>query len=294
MKLPKPVSFLLRAGVTVAACYLAFSQVDLAQMLPLLARLPLWVVVTMLALLHGGQVVSALRTRLYLHFEQIDFPIVPSLKLHYVGGLFNAFLPGGTGGDIYKAWWLKHHTQGRMFSMVKLMIRGRLNGLWALGAIVCVLALGSAKLNGLLPWFDAMVLAALLGGTLCYALLARLVLGESYQQQRRAASYSLLLQFMLAAAAWVVCIGLGVQDHALEYVILFMLSCLLAMLPISIGGIGVRELVLLHGSALLNLSPESGVALAFSFSLLGLTVPLIGAIVLHFFAPERHEGQALS
>ena len=286
-RLPKPLSYLLRACVTLAAMLLAFSHVSLSEVTPLLASIALpWLLLALLCT-HLGQIMSALRTRYYLACQRIDLAVMPSLQLHYVGGLFNVFLPGGAGGDVYKAWWLKQHRQGGLFNMVRLMIATRLNGLWVLGVMLCVLAWLSAPIRGIVPYAPAAFYGIAMLGTIGYVMLARILLHESLTQQLRAGLYSLGVQLMLVAAACSLCAGLGLGEHALEYVTLFMLSSMLAMLPISIGGIGVRELALLKSSAWLGLSEHAGVTLAFSFTLIALTIPLLGALVHHFYPPPK-------
>ncbi len=286
MKLPKPISYALRLIITAGAGYLALSNVHPREIWPLLASIAPVFLLAALVLVHAGQIISALRTSYYLHCSGIDFPVNPSIRLHYVGGLFNTFLPGGAGGDAYKAWWLKRHKQGRMLNMVKLMVAVRLNGLWALGVLICVMAFCSAPVRNAIPYANLLIPATAVAGTLGYMLLARVVLKEPVRQQLRAALYSFALQLMLAAVAFTLCAGLGHQADAFEYALLFMLSCMLAMLPISIGGIGVRELALLHGSKLLHLSEETGVTLAFTFTIISLTIPLVGAVIHNFYAPE--------
>ncbi|MFZ4542073.1 MAG: lysylphosphatidylglycerol synthase transmembrane domain-containing protein [Rickettsiales bacterium] len=279
----------MRFLVTLGAAYLALSQVELGNILPQLLSIVPFFLLAALAATHIGQGLSALRTRYYLHCQGIDLPTGPSLRLHYIGGLFNAFLPGGTGGDAYKAWWLKRHKQAGMLNMVKLMIATRLNGMWALGLLLCAMALFSAQISNALPYPAWSILLAAALGTAGYMLLAHFFLKEPWEQQFRALSYSLSIQLLQAATAYLICMGLGQQDNILEYVILFMLSCMLAMLPISIGGIGVRELALLQGSRILHLSEESGVALAFTYTILSLTIPLVGAIVHIFYAPRGEQ-----
>lgn len=285
--LPKPILYFLRLSITIGAIWLAFSYVPVHEVMPLLTSIPWPYLLIGLLLVHIGQIISALRTRYYLHCEQIDLSVKPSLKLHYVGGVFNAFLPGGAGGDAYKAWWLKHHRQGRLLDMMKLMIASRLNGLWALGILLCLLAYGSEPILQSIPHAGVLMAMAAICGTLCYGAIAWRVLHEPLRQQAHAAFYSMALQGILVSVAFVLCRGLGLREHALEYSLLFMLSCILAMLPISIGGIGVRELALLHGSKVLGLSEHSGVTLAFAFTLLFLTIPLAGAIIHHLCPPEK-------
>jgi uncharacterized membrane protein YbhN (UPF0104 family) len=287
----RAAGLILRVAVTVGAIALAFRKVPASDVLPLLARLHPLPLVSAVLLLHAAQTLSALRTRYYLREQGIAMPVKPSLQLHYVGGLFNALLPGGTGGDAYKAWWLKKYHSGSLLSLVGLMVAGRLNGLWALGVIACALALMSPSVHALTPYAPAIAVGIAVGGTLAYHLMAGLVLREPLSRQYRAGMYSFALQVMSALCAWQLATALGL-DHALEYVALFMLSCVLAMLPISIGGIGVRELALLHGSQYLGLAVPDGVALALSFSLINLTIPLIGAMVYGLWRPHAKESLA--
>lgn len=287
MSLPKPMAYLLRLSITLGAIALAFSQVPLHEVTPLLRTMAWPAIVFALLLTHAGQVLSALRTRYYLQCHGIALPLMPSVKLHYVGGLFNAFLPGGAGGDAYKAWWLKRHRKGKLLNMVGIMVAGRLNGLWVLGLILCALAALSGPVGQALPHAPYWMAAAAVAGTAGYSVIARYMLREPLARQWRAAIYSFGLQLMLALSAYGLCLGLGLGADGYSYVMLFMFSCMAAMLPISIGGIGVRELALLHGSRLLGLSQSQGVTLAFSFTLIALSVPLVGAVVHHFFAPEH-------
>ncbi len=292
MNLKKFASFLLRAAITAGAIYYAFSKVDVHRLLPLLGSISLLPLLLAVVFIHIAQIASALRMRFYLHCQQVDFAIRPALQLHYVGGLFNALLPGGAGGDVYKAWWLKRYTSGSLLNLVKLMIASRLNGLWMLGILVVVLAAFSAPARALVPYPLAIAAGIIIGGTLAYHLLARLMLREGLAQQYRAGIYSAAIQLALFVCAWWLAVGLGITESRLEYLLLFLLSCILAMLPISVGGIGVREIALLYGTKLLHLSDQQGVALAFSFSVINLTVPLIGAIIYSIWKPQRSEAIA--
>lgn len=287
MTLPKPISYALRLAITAGALTLAFSHVPMRDVQPMLNSIPFYYLLLAFLLTHAGQVLSALRTRYYLRCQNIDLATVPSLKLHYVGALFNAFLPGGAGGDAYKAWWLKKYHEGKLLNMAILMVANRLNGLWALCIWACITAFFSAPIRALHPQSGPLILAAMILGTIAYGILARFALREPLRQQLHAGAYSIIIQLILVGIAYVLCLGLGLQDNALEYITLFMLSCILAMMPISIGGIGVRELALLQGSKLLGLSEHAGVTLGFCFTLLTLTITLVGAIVHHSNAQER-------
>ena len=288
VKLPRAVSMMLRVGVTIGAIYLAFSQVELHEMLPMLARQPIAYVLFAIVMVQSTQFVGGWRMRYYLQRHGISLPKHAAVQLQYVGELFSAVLPGGAAGDVYKAWWLKRYLQGGLLNMAKVMIGARLNGLWALGVFACVLLLFS-PVPQLVPHGYELTVLLLIAGTVGYMLFARFVLREPLKQQVISAlCYSLPIQSMIVLGAIGICYGLGIGEYASSYVMLYLLSCVLALLPISIGGIGVRELALLHGSRLLLLPEEGGVALAFTLTIMGLSVPIVGAVIKALWKPQDH------
>ncbi len=272
----------LRLAIMLAALALVFLRISWGDIWPLLSQIPAMSLVAALLAIHATQILAALRMRFYVAAHNIVLPPQTAVQLHYIGEMFSAVLPGGAGGDVYKAWWLQRHRQGGIMNMAKLMISSRLNGLWALGAIVCILATFDGMPDLQLP-VRMLAAAALVAGTVFCAVFMYFVFRESWRHQTIAALYSLALQSLLAFAVWMICLGLQLQAHAVDYIILYMLSCIVALLPISIGGIGVRELVLLHGSMLLHLEADKGVALAFALTIINLTVPLAGAIIQIFW-----------
>lgn len=282
--LPPFLKFCLRLAVTAIAIWVAFSHVPLGEVAPLLRTTdPRWVAASLVAL-HIAQLYSAFRTRFYLIRRDIELSHKASLHLHYVGGLFNALLPGSTGGDVYKAWWLKAHAKRSLGNMFLLMLAGRANGLWILGVMCCAMGLFSESIRQLIPFASVMLLLLLVTGSAAYHLLALAVFKESLEHQYTAGwRYSLGVQVLLLVSAWCILRAIGVTEHVLDYLLLFQLSCILSMLPIAIGGIGIRELTLLKGSMLLGFSAEIGLALGLAFSLINLSISLIGAVLYFRF-----------
>ena len=88
-----------------------------------------------------------------------------------------------------------------------------------------------------------------------------------------------MLQAALALAVWCICIGMNLQADALAYVVLCLISTIIALLPISIGGMGVRELTVLYGSRMLGIQEDHGVSIALMMTVISLSVPLTGAVI---------------
>jgi uncharacterized membrane protein YbhN (UPF0104 family) len=280
--------FLLRAIITIAALYLTFQQIPVSEIVPLMQQSEWPMMVLALALVHLSQFMSSQRMRVYLKSHGGDLPSLPSLQLQYIGGLFNVFLPGGVGGDGYKAWWLKHYVRGTLKHNIYLMIANRLNGLWGLGVLTCGMMLFSEKVTTLLPFATLLIIAVIVLGSAVYHLLAWKLCKETLRTQYQAGIYSFLLQGSLIVMAWCLHRSLMPEDvNAVEYLILFQISCVVSMLPLTIGGIGLREMTFLHLSPLLGVSPQHGVALALAFTVLSLTIPVIGAMVYAIWKPTH-------
>jgi uncharacterized protein (TIRG00374 family) len=85
----------------------------------------------------------------------------------------------------------------------------------------------------------------------------------------------------LAQMAAVVCLlfALGVQDKFLAYQAVFLLSSIVAVLPLTIGGVGARELVVVYAHAYVGIQETEAVAFSLLFFLISAAVSLSGAWV---------------
>jgi uncharacterized membrane protein YbhN (UPF0104 family) len=73
-------------------------------------------------------------------------------------------------------------------------------------------------------------------------------------------------------------IALGQGLHWADYLVLFLISSLVAMVPITIGGAGARELTFLYGAQFLDVNAEKAVAIGFLFYLISTSVAFFGII----------------
>jgi uncharacterized membrane protein YbhN (UPF0104 family) len=71
-------------------------------------------------------------------------------------------------------------------------------------------------------------------------------------------------------------LALGETENHLPYLVIFLVSSAVAVLPISVGGVGVRELTFLYGSQLLNVDMNVAVGISFLFYLITALVSLAG------------------
>ncbi|MGI9381007.1 MAG: lysylphosphatidylglycerol synthase transmembrane domain-containing protein [Methyloligellaceae bacterium] len=267
---------LLRFGVTGFTLFFTFQSIPLRDVINQLSDLNWFYFVLGVAALHASQLVSAFRTRLYLKYKGVELSPGRAFSLHYVGGLFNMLLPGTVSGDAYKAWVLKNEMDRNLRPMLAVMIANRANGLWLLFVLLAALLLLRPPVLPFTEYPAVVIVVGLLLVTVIYNFAANLIWGESLFQQYHAGIYSFGVQIMVVFCLYFLSLALGLENW-IVYLCLMLGAIVVAMVPVSIGGVGIREYILLHSSPFLGANATDGVSLALAFSLISLTVPVIGA-----------------
>ncbi len=274
----KYLLLMLKIVVALAALWLVFSQLDWQAVWGYaLAASPLWLVMAF-ALILLGQVLSALRMRFYLNAEGAKMPHRAAILIYFIGMFFNLILPGGIGGDGYKAWIIKRRYGLTLKRAVQRILSSRANGLLALLLIFYAMAgLSPALVTLDLPVSVAVLLAVMAVVTLvAYVLAVRLLLSENSRLMLGAFPYSVVIQLTVVATAWLLLLSLGHGGAVLDYLLLFMVSSFISILPISIGGVGLRELTFFYGAVWFGLDQELGVVIALLYFVVNGAASLLG------------------
>lgn len=224
----------------------------------------------------------------------------PQLLVHYLWGFFwNNFLPSGLGGDAVRAWGLRS-TSGRTDAAVNSVLMTRLSALWS---VVLLAAVAAPFYLRWVAWEMAFrlmlitigVLAATAGATALLwspwaSLLARRMparlagwyaMLQNYGRQRG----RLLPAFLLALAIqlWAVLINilvaqaLGLEIHPWQLLLGMPLINLAVSIPLSLGGLGVREGSYLYFLGLVGAAAADAVLLSLAVYALLVLVAASGA-----------------
>ena len=116
---------------------------------------------------------------------------------------------------------------------------------------------------------------------MAYAVLARILLKETLRAQFGAAKYSVLVQGAVVVTALLLLESLGQSGRTVDYLVLFMISGIVSVLPVSIGGIGLRELTFFYGAGPLLLDPELGVTLSVLYFIINTLASLLGVVFFY-------------
>ena len=252
-----------------------------------------------------SNVLGAVQWRVLLLQQEIALPFRQVIMLYLVGVFFNNFMVGNIGGDAVRVYDLQRLT-GRGAPGFAATFLDRFIGLFVL---ICFSVGAFAFLPDLWQWDLGAPIAALglsLLGVLCFGFSRRLsgamlragqrilparvgVLIEGvrtgFMHYRRA--YRMLGGVALIACAVQVCrvgvyylvgLSMGLTVGYAHYVVFIPMIAIVAAVPISFGGIGVRENMgaLLFGRV--GVEPAAGLTLMFLGYLAGIVASLVGGI----------------
>lgn len=266
--------------VALAILVYVLRQADTQRMLILIEQAPPLALVGALAAFTLAQWFAVLRMNVYYAHAGRPINLGYSLRLHYVALFYNIILPGGIGGDGYKVYILKKQVGYPAGEGIRIQLLTRTNGLLVL---LISLALTLPFLD--LPIDSRFVWSAAIGligcGVAGYFVLMPYILKATRHMELRALPYSCGVQgcnVLCMVALWM---GFSDGTHLADYIFLFQLAAVAGMIPLTIGGLGIREFTFFYGAEWLNrftgaaLDPEMGVVI----SLLVFAVTALSALV---------------
>lgn len=264
------------------------------------------------ALLVAGQTLGALKWRLLLRAAGTPLGFVEVFRAHQAGLLSNAFLPSVVGGDVVRMGVLARRSSSERVVAAgladRLLDTASLLLLPVVGALVLPVALAEDG-RGMLRRM-AVVLAVAAGlGVLALLVVRRLPLPEKlagWMERLCDAFAALLRRPVTALAAAALSLGvqslfvlinahlgslMGISIPLAGWFLAWPLAKLVALVPVSLGGIGVREAAL--ALFLLPLAVEPSLAVAESLlweSMLIAQALLAGLLVTLLPAPAGAPG----
>ncbi len=286
----------------------AWSLLLQADVLPLIAALLLFLISVFAGAWQWGRFLAA---------QGIDLKFRPVLELYWVGLFFNNFLPGNLGGDLVKVWDLRRQERDTLASATATLA-DRLTGLSALAFLALIAAIpmlshpdlagiamavligaGLFILGAILFLLDpvatlirrlAQSLKLLSGEGIRGRLLERLRLLRSRKRLLLGLfAFSLGVQILRVGVHWLVCLALvGAATPAFNEFFLAVPPLAFALtLPVTVGGLGLREGLAIPLFRPLGLVGEVPVTLQFAAYLLMLLVSLFGGLI---FLARRRRG----
>lgn len=232
---------------------------------------PAWLAVAGLAFVLS-KVFSSIRLLIYFH--DIDVPLDQSrnLRLYWLGMFYNLFLPGAISGDAYKVILLKSWFDTPYKKSGAAVLLDRISGMLAL--VVLLALFGWMVLSPL--WQPLLVTAGALGGLIALRIVVTRWMKAFRNSYFSTLAWGLAVQGMQVLSVYAImsALGLDLSQHA--YIFLFLLSSIASVLPLTIGGLGIRELVFLEGAIYFGITESNAVLISLVFYLITLVCSLPG------------------
>lgn len=231
-----------------------------------------------------AQITSAYRMRFYFAGDGLLLNSKFSIGLYFTAMLFNTVLPGGIGGDGYKIYTIGKLGQFSHLRAFKLALSERASGLFALLLLTSIFYIFT-NFPEIIPHQNLIISALTILLIPSYFISTALLLKEKPLTAIMSQLYSFPVQLLNVAIAFTLLIPLGINNYGIDitmgYMVLFMLSSVASIAPISIGGAGLRELTFFYGAKLTGLDAELGVTLAILFFIINILCSLNGLLFWH-------------
>jgi len=272
----KKIKLAVKIIFILSAIIIIFNKIDINELKKISLKHPVYLFFAFV-FYNISQFVSALRVHTYLQKINITPKFKEQLILYYLGMFYNTLLPGGIGGDAYKAYTFEKTFKTGYRKIIKALLIDRVSGLFAILAIIGVLAAFSEE-RGVFVYLLALIFFAPVGIYIFHRYFFKEFLEVSWKNF----TYSVVIQTLQGAAFYMILLSLGVTSHINDFLILFFISSVISVIPVSVGGVGLRELTFLWGLEYLHLNPALGVVSAFLFFVITVISSAAGMFFIKF------------
>ncbi|HWZ15093.1 MAG TPA: lysylphosphatidylglycerol synthase transmembrane domain-containing protein [Mucilaginibacter sp.] len=275
------VKTILKIVISGALLYYVFRNVHFADVKYRLYHANYWWMLAALISFFLSIIVAS--GRLLSFFKSIGLKLDPrfNFRLYLLGLFYNFLLPGGIGGDGYKIYLLNKNYKLPAKKVFWAIMFDRLSGLWAIGLIIVALIF-------LIPQIDVQItipLGMFAAGSAIYYFIAYRFFREYTKFFFAAHAKAVAVQGLQVMAVVFVLIGQDFSGKFSPYLLSFLVSALATILPISVGGAGVRETVFQQLTKVFPMDKTLAVFLPGSFYIISLIVALLG--VYYVLRPSR-------
>jgi uncharacterized membrane protein YbhN (UPF0104 family) len=274
----------MRIGLGIAIISFLLWHYDARPALRTLARERPQYFAATVALYVAAQLTSAYRWQLLAAVLNLRGPYLEFMRYYFIGAFTNVFVPGLVGGDAARAFYLGR-SHGKVGEAIASAVADRSYGLLALFWFAALAALTTN--HGRLP--PSVIKPVVAAGAIAFAAylaspwIARLI-HLTPRPIRRALGIvmpclhkplavlpaiilSMILQALLAVCQYVLALGLGLQLPLSIFLLIVPISGVLASLPVTLNGLGLRETAYLFLFGMAGVSRDDTIALGCFISL---------------------------
>lgn len=297
-----PLGLIIKIIITAALFWGIFSKTDGIKIIETISQISLLSFSLMIAGFWVIQIAIAARWRFILQAQNQDVPLTSLIKAVFIGHLFNQGLPSSIGGDLYRIMALhQHHIP--LGTCLSSVLFERLIGFLGLGllCLICTPLEWGAIQNTALFWpvilSLSLFIVIMIGLFIVHNFTQRWItflsfskkiqpfvdLVQNIVQYRHYLIPAVIISGFVSIVSILNCLvllnGLSLELTFSQAYLVFPVVFILSSLPISLGGWGVREGLMMIAFQTFGIAGETALA----FSLLYGFIQLLSAIPGIFF-----------
>jgi glycosyltransferase 2 family protein len=250
---------ILKLLITVVCIWYVSKKIDFGELANTLGGANWWLLFTAIILYMSSKLVASVRLNIYFRNIGIQMTQLQNLKLYWLGLFYNLFLPGSITGDAYKVIRLTKLFGVPYKKTTSAVLLDRVTGLLGLSFVLAF--------YGMLVLENSLFIAILIAGAI-------LATAASYLVIRKWFSYflpgfwptffwGLVVQLFSNASAYAIIYSLGISEDVNKYLFIFLIAAIAAVLPLTLGGLGAREIVFFELSKYFQLNEHTSVLIGF-------------------------------
>lgn len=270
----KYVKLIIKLVVSFGALYYVLYKIDFNEVMRIFKTLNAWFVFLAILFFVFSKLIAANRLNMLLKTIGIAIDQLANYKLYLMGMFYNLFLPGGIGGDGYKLYLLNKRSKTKGKWIFWTLLWDRLFGVIAL--ILLAIALSYFVETEIDLNFFQWIFIFLIPVAVFFFI--KYVFQYLSKTTINALLLSIFVQLLQLLSCFFLMRAVHIMDSYFAYLFLFLISSIVAALPISIGGMGAREITFLYGSQLLFLESSLAVSISLLFYLITAFISFWGII----------------
>lgn len=274
IKISKPLKTAFKIILSAAALFFVFTKIEIEEVLAIYKNSNLLYLVIAILLFTLSKLIAAFRLNRFFRAVGVKISESYNLRLYSLGMFYNLFLPGGIGGDGYKIYLLNKNHDVKAGKIFWAVFHDRLSGVLALLCLAVILSLFIEV--DLAFSYKTWVWILIPLSVFVLFMIIRKFFRYFTSIYTKTTGFSFLVQLVQTVCAFFIFMAIGGKDNEAGYLFIFLISSIVAMLPITIGGVGSREITFLYGSKLMGLDENLSIAMSLMFYLITAFVSLLG------------------
>ena len=271
-KIKNWIKVILKVAITSGLIYYIFQTIDFDDIKELFLKSDLFFLFLAFLAYLLSQVFSSWRLLTFLKDAEIDVSFGFNFRLYLLGLFYNVFLPGGIGGDGYKIYLLRKKFEKPTKEIFMALFFDRLSGLWAVGFLSLLLFLFIPKIDIPRGWPIGLFIV----GTMAYYAVMRFFFNNFSQHFVLKLAKAGIVQSCMLVSIICILLSQGFDGKFSPYLFSFLMSSIIGLINIGIGGLGVRDVFMAHAAEFFDINQNLNVFISFTFWFISIALALFG------------------